>query len=197
MYYVARSNGSKRFMKHHVYFEPHSSSTDNERGISSGDLDPPLSEKGEKQAEELGTRYRSAKFFVVYCSDLHRSFQTAEIAFSSRKIPIIHDRRLREWNYGQCNGYPSVDVEQLKISYIHRPFPDGESLEEAYKRVCGFLRTITDQNIVIIGHRATYYTLEHLSKNTPLEELVQTPWRWQPGWHYCVSLPDTASRTTA
>lgn len=184
----------KRNMALHIYFESHSSSTDNEQGISSGNLDPPLSEKGKRQAEELGARYRTRQISLIYCSDLQRSIQTSKIAFKSRKVPIIQDQRLREWDYGQHNGYPSVDVERSKISYIHRPFPGGESLEDAFKRICEFLHTITEQNVIIIGHRATYYTLEYLSKNISFEDLVLAPWQWQPGWHYCISLPDMTPR---
>jgi broad specificity phosphatase PhoE len=110
-------------LKNFIIFESHSTSTDNEKGIASGHLDPPLSEKGRKQAQDLGHRYQRRIIPVVYCSDLQRSIQTAEIAFASKKTPIIQDPRLREWDYGDFNGYPATELEQMKFSHIQQPFP--------------------------------------------------------------------------
>jgi broad specificity phosphatase PhoE len=175
-------------MERDIDFESHSTSTDNEQGIASGYLDPPLSEKGRKQAEELGVRYQKIKIFAVYCSDLQRSFQTAEIAFAAKQIPIIQDPRLREWDYGEYNGFPSTEIEHMKLSHLRYPFPGGESFLGAYTRICDFLQTIREPRVVIVGHRATYYTLEHLTSNISFEDLLQAPWRWQPGWRYHVSV---------
>jgi broad specificity phosphatase PhoE len=175
-------------MKHYIAFESHSTSIDNECGIASGSLDPVLSEKGKKQAQELGHRYRRCEIQVVYCSDLQRSIQTSEIAFGSKKIPIIQDPRLREWDYGEYNGYSQESLEQMKVSHIQNPFPGGESLLDAHRRICDFLQTISDQRVVLVGHRATYYTLEHLSANISFEKLVRTPWHWQPGWKYPITI---------
>lgn len=172
----------------HIVFESHSTSIDNEKGIASGYLDSPLSEKGRKQAQDLGLRYQENQFPLVYCSDLQRSVQTAEIAFASKKIPIIQDPRLREWDYGEYNGCPTTELEQMKLSHIRHPFSGGESLLDAYHRICDFLRTITEPRLLIIGHRATYLTLEHLFSNNSFEDLVQAPWCWQPGWEYHILL---------
>lgn len=186
-------------MKLSITFESHSTSIDNEKGIASGCLDPPLSEKGRKQAQDLGQRYEGVNIPLVYCSDLQRSFQTAEIAFASKNIPLIQDPRLREWDYGVYNGYPSLELEQMKLSHIRAPFPGGESLLEACERICDFLQTITEQGAVLIGHRVTFYTLEYLTTNIPLEDLVCVPWHWQPGWQYHISMPCLLNfdRTTA
>ena len=40
------------------------------------------------------------------------------------------------------------------------------------------------QLMVVIGHRATYYALEHLLGRAALAEVVAAPWHWQPGWTY-------------
>ena len=40
------------------------------------------------------------------------------------------------------------------------------------------------QRIMIIGHRATQYGLEHWITGTPLADVVTAPWSWQPGWTY-------------
>jgi alpha-ribazole phosphatase/probable phosphoglycerate mutase len=38
--------------------------------------------------------------------------------------------------------------------------------------------------VLIIGHRATFYALEHLLNGVPLPEAVASPWAWQPGWTF-------------
>ena len=36
--------------------------------------------------------------------------------------------------------------------------------------------------IVVIGHRATHYGVEHLLRGVPLRDAVVAPWSRQPGW---------------
>lgn len=171
-------------MKNDLFFESHATSLDNEQAIASGQLDSPLSEKGRKQAIELGRRYENQAISVVYCSDLQRSFETASIAFQTKGIRIIKDRRLREWNYGKFNGFPVAEIERMKGLHINEPFFGGESLLEAVSRVSGLIKELPAGKILIVGHRITYYTLEHLFNNTPFEELLKSKWHWQAGWVY-------------
>lgn len=170
-----------------LIFESHSTSEDNERGIASGHLNSALSAKGILQAQTLGDRYQGMPIDMIYCSDLDRSRETARIAFGSRGIPIVEDRRLREWDYGQFNGASASEVERLKIRHILDPFPGGESLSEAIGRIADVIDEISvtsPETVLIIGHRAVFYTLEHRFKKLPLEVLVVKPWNWQPSWKY-------------
>ena len=85
-----------------LVYETHSTSVDNENGIATGWLDGRLSELGRRQAEELGARRRDVA--AVYASDLGRAVETAAIAFRGAGIPVHHDARLRECDYGELNG---------------------------------------------------------------------------------------------
>ena len=89
-----------------IVFETHSTSEDNERGIATGWLPGRLSRLGREQARQLGERRRDDGIVVVFTSDLSRAVETAEIAFSDSDIPVLHDWRLRECDYGQYNGTP-------------------------------------------------------------------------------------------
>ncbi len=82
-----------------IVFETHATSVDNESQIASGQLDVPLSELGKQQARHLGERHRKRIFDAIFCSDLERSYWTAELAFED-KFRIIQDKRLREVDYG-------------------------------------------------------------------------------------------------
>ena len=171
-----------------IIFESHGTTFDNENHLSSCWFDVELSGLGKKQSVELGERYKNENFDAIFCSDMQRSYKTAEIAFVGRNFTIIRDARLRECNYGDLTRHPSEEVEPAKMEHITEPFPNGESYEQAAERMRNFLvdllKNYDGKKIMIIGHRATQYGLEHWIKKVPLKEVVTAPWEWQPGWTY-------------
>lgn len=172
-----------------ILFEAHGTSFDNENHLASGHNDVALSPLGEKQAQELGQRRKLEHFDVIFCSDLQRSYRTAEIALGN-KFPIMKDKRLRECDYGDLTQHPSDEVDLLKIKHITKPFPNGESYEDCLKRMKEFLDELKQKYdghhkmFLIIGHRATQYGLEYWINGKSLEELVTMPFKWQAGWTY-------------
>lgn len=173
-----------------IIFETHATTVDNEAGRGSGHNDSPLSALGEKQAREMGKRYKHEEFAAIFCSDLARSYRTAEIAFEGRDVSIIKDARLRECDYGDLTGSPSELIEKERPGRIHTPFPGGESYEQSAERMKRFLGGLlagyNSKQVLVIGHRATQYGLMHWIDGMSLEEAVSAPWEWQPGWVYCL-----------
>ena len=104
------------------------------------------------------------------------------------QYPVIVDKRLRELNYGDFNGQSSEMVDGMKIICIHKPFPNGESYDEAIERVEEFYEELKEKHltktILIVGHRATQYGLETLVGGKTIEECLSTPFKWQPYWEY-------------
>lgn len=172
-----------------IIFEPHGTTLDNETHRASGHNDVALSSLGEQQSREMGERYRDDAFDAIFCSDLQRAYRSAEIGFGT-KYPIIKDARLRECDYGEYTCKPSKEVEQEKPQRIKVPFPGGESYEQTTARMKDFLgdlrKNYEGKRVMIIGHRATQYGLEHLINGIPLEDIIPAPWKWQPGWTYVV-----------
>lgn len=171
-----------------LVFETHAASLDNEAGLASGQLDVPLSELGQRQAVQLGARYRTEDFDAIFCSDLQRAYRTAEIAFDDRGLPIIKDVRLREIDFGAMTRRASHDIESTRTSYIEEAYPDGESYRQVTQRVSKWLddlrQTYGGARVMLIAHRAEFYSLEHLITNRPLYDVISAPWKWQPGWIY-------------
>jgi broad specificity phosphatase PhoE len=171
-----------------VVFETHSTSVDNERGIATGWLEGELSETGRAQARQLGERRRDDGLAVVFTSDLRRAAETAEIAFSGSSIPVVSDRRLRECNYGELNGMARAVLEAERPRRVDEPHPGGESWRQAVERVAGFLdelaRTHDGQRVLVIGHVATRWALDHVVNGIPLEGLARAPFAWREGWEY-------------
>jgi 2,3-bisphosphoglycerate-dependent phosphoglycerate mutase len=176
-----------------IVFETHSTTTDNERWIASGWLDGQLSTLGRRQAKELGDRRADDEdLAAVFCSDLARATETARIAFAPRGLPIFHDWRLRECNYGMLNGTAVARLEVERTKHVLDPWSGGESYLDVVARVRSFLHDLpgryADERIVVIGHSATKWALDHVLEGTPLEELVEDSFRWQPGWLYTLAI---------
>ena len=171
-----------------VLFESHATSLDNEAALASGHFDVALSAAGEQQARELGERYRGREIDAVFWSDLQRSYRTADLAFDGRGVTIERDPRLRECDCGALTRRPRREVLSDPAACLDKPFPGGESYRQATGRVKSFLleaaARFDGQVILIIGHRATYFALEHWLKQRPLQEVLAAPWQWQPGWTY-------------
>lgn len=169
-----------------IYFAPHSTSYDNEAKLASGWKDVGLSPLGIKQSKELGERFKDIKLDLICCSDLNRAVDTVKIAFGDT-IPVIIDKRLRELNYGDFNGKSKDIVGSMKRDAIKKPFPNGESYEQAMIRTHKFYNELkekySDKTILVVGHRATHYGIETLIGKT-LEECLAPEFKWQPYWEY-------------
>lgn len=170
----------------------HGTTTDNEKGISSGWKDVELSELGVQQATKLKEMTSDREFDAVFCSDLHRAHTTAEIAWDGI-YPIIPDARLRECNYGTLNGAPSSIVEPMQEEEcITKPFPDGESYEDVKKRVedlLEFLKKNYDgKHVAFVAHKAPQLALDVLLNGKTWKQALAEDWRktktWKPGWEY-------------
>ena len=171
-----------------IVCETHSTTEDNENGIATGWLPGRLSELGRKQAADLGKRRRADGITAVFSSDLARSVETARIAFAGSAIPVLLDWRLRECDYGCLNGSGAAELHAHRAEYVDTPYPGGESWRQAVARVASFVADLplrwSGQRVLVIGHVATRWGLEHLLLDTPLEDLVIRDFGWQPGWEY-------------
>ena len=82
-----------------------------------------LSATGEEQARLLGVRRRNDDVAAVFCSDLTRAVQTAQIAFGDRDLSIVQDARLRECDYGTLTRRSSVEIEERRAGYVASSIP--------------------------------------------------------------------------
>lgn len=173
-----------------LIYHTHSTTTDNEAGISTGWLPGTLSPLGREQAAALGRQRRDDGIAAVYTSDLARSMETASIAFEGSDIPIRTDSRLRECNYGKYNGSPAAQLPRAE--HVDVPFPEGESYQDVVERTRSFLidavREWNGSRIVVIAHHANKVALEVILSGASLADSVASKHRWQAGWEY--SVPD-------
>ena len=169
----------------------HGTTTDNEKNISSGWKNVSLSKLGIEQSKKLPNKMHNKKFDIIFCSDLKRAVDSAEISFKG-KFPIKKDKRLRECNYGDFNGKTSELVEPMQEKWITKRFPNGESYEDVKSRIKEFLVFLKEKyegkHVGIVAHKAPQLVLEVLTKGKTWKEAFAEDWRktgsWKPGWEY-------------
>jgi 2,3-bisphosphoglycerate-dependent phosphoglycerate mutase len=171
-----------------IVFETHAPSEDNERGRASGWSHSRLSDRGRVLARELGERRRDDDIAVVFSSDLRRAVETTTIAFPSDDPPVLLDWRLRECDYGQLNGAAAADHVRDRPRHVDEPYPGGESWRQAAARVARWLDDLsprwTGARVLVVGHVATRWALDHRLRGVPLEAVVAEDFAWQEGWEY-------------
>ena len=170
-----------------LVYETHSTTVDNEAGVCTGWAPGELSAAGIRNAEELGARRRHDVDLVV-SSDLHRAVQTVEVAFAGTQVPRRTDRRLREVDFGELTGAPVDVVHAQRGAHVERPFPGGQSYRQVVDGVRELLgelaRDHDGERVLLVGHAATRYALDHLLTGRPLARAAAAPFAWREGWEY-------------
>ena len=110
-------------------------------------------------------------------------------------MPFLLDRRLREVDYGELNGAAVAAVAAERPCRVDVPFPGGESYRDVVRRVRSLLAELAAERagrrVLLVGHTATRWALDHLLDRRPLEEVVAEPFAWREGWEYALGDPAT------
>ncbi len=179
----------------HITYFVHGTTTDNETKKSTGWNPGELSDLGKQQSIDLKELIKGKKFDAVFCSDLKRAVDSAELTFGG-EVPIIQDARLRECNYGDWNGAGEEIVKKDVLKRIDEPFPNGECYKDVGKRIKDFLNYLLEnydgKRVAIVAHEAPQFALDVLVKGKTWAQAIQENWRelkpkqWQPGWGYYI-----------
>lgn len=172
----------------------HGTTTDNERKLATGWLPGELSAAGKEQAKKLGEQVADKHFDVVFCSDLQRAIDSAELGFGG-KYEIIQDKRLRECNYGDMNGKSAADFKDRMEDFVKQPFPNGESYTDVEKRLASFIEFLRTNygggHVAIVAHQGPQLALDVLLRGKSWQQAINEDWRkakaWQPGWDYIIN----------
>lgn len=150
-----------------VYLARHGQSEWNNRSLITGQLDPPLSPKGELQAQALGQCLRDVPLAALYATGLQRTVQTATPLAEARGLAIVPEPEFNEMHMGVLQGRlrderdPEAQSiwQQLQADLWHFRVPGGERFDEFAMRVEGALARVLarhgGQSIALVGHRAT------------------------------------------
>jgi broad specificity phosphatase PhoE len=117
-----------------IYLARHGETAWSLTGQHTGLTDLPLTERGERNARQLGERLRGLTFAKVYTSPLQRAARTCELAGFGAVAEV--DRDLVEWDYGQYEGRRTAEIraERPDWELFRDGCPGGESPAQAAAR---------------------------------------------------------------
>jgi broad specificity phosphatase PhoE len=125
-----------------VYLARHGETAWSLTGQHTGLTDLPLTERGERNARQLGERLRGLMFAKVYTSPLQRAARTCELAGFGAVAEV--DRDLVEWDYGQYEGRRTAEIraERPDWELFRDGCPGGESPAQAAARADRVVRRL-------------------------------------------------------
>ncbi|MDL2297689.1 histidine phosphatase family protein [Synergistaceae bacterium OttesenSCG-928-D05] len=136
-----------------------------------GHTDYPLSEIGVARARQLGNELRDVAFDRIYCSDLTRARQTAELILEGRDSKLNVTPSLREIFLGDWEGKSFDEVrttweelyEKRGASFDSVPPPGGESFLDLQRRSVPAFASILEEspsgNILVVAHAAFIWSV--------------------------------------
>jgi broad specificity phosphatase PhoE len=142
----------------------HGQSTWNSEHRIQGQLDPPLSDEGRRQAERVGLRIAGRRFAGFYSSDLKRAFETAQAIEAATGLQAEPMAGLREIFLGEWEGLRTDDLAQrfpeAWASWTDEPdwdlVPGGEGAALFETRVAAALDEILSRHaqgdVVVVTH---------------------------------------------
>lgn len=167
-----------------LYIVRHGETEYNVKKLLQGHSDSPLTENGQNQARLLRKKFKKIHFDAVYSSDLLRARRTAELVTLERKIAIKTSQALRERAFGQFEGKPWTETDQLLEQMLQKlegltdqerfrrsVHPDIETDEKLAGRQITYLREIAvahnDETVLVVSHGgAMRALLIHLGVST-------------------------------
>jgi len=159
-----------------------------------GHSDSPLSVTGISQSKAVAKRLKNVKFSELYCSDLGRAIQTAELISQQTGHKLIKDQRLRERNLGIFQGLVKDEIkikypEHWKSFHTAGPdyiIPDGESANQRFQRSINCFEEIAQNNfnksVVIISHGSVLDGLFRYVVGVPID-LPRKMKIWNAGYN--------------
>jgi 2,3-bisphosphoglycerate-dependent phosphoglycerate mutase len=142
----------------------HGQSTWNREHRIQGQLDPPLSEEGRRQARRVGKRLADNRFAGFYSSDLARAHQTAQLIGEETGLSPTTSAGLREIYLGEWEGLTTEELAQrfpeLWARWTEEPswdvVPGGEGAVPFETRVNAELDLILARhehgNVLVVTH---------------------------------------------
>ena len=124
--------------------------------------DPALTDHGKKQAKQLAQKLAGKGIESIYCSDLIRAVETANIINSCIKCDVNIDNAFREINMGEIH-LSSWDrfLERFAEWKLHKDdirYPGGECGQDVWKRCSVALNAIAKSkasSVAIVSHGGT------------------------------------------
>jgi probable phosphoglycerate mutase len=145
----------------------HGETTHSADGYFAGDIDPPLTERGQAQAEAVGRLAPKLKLSAIYVSPKLRAQQTSRPIVEASHLEPVVEEGLREIAYGAWEGRRETEIKAAEpdmfAAWTADPAlvapPGGESAFAIAARALPVIlrarREHPDGNVLFVSHKAT------------------------------------------
>nr|WP_307760480.1 histidine phosphatase family protein [uncultured Peptostreptococcus sp.] len=149
------------------YLVRHGQTVWNTLGQTQGHGNSPLTELGIQQAKDLAEALKEYPIDIIYCSDLGRAVETAEIIGKELNIEIHTTESLREMGFGVWEGMPLREIEKIypESFKMWRNEPEkvqiegGETLDMIKQRQDKLIEELNEKyknkHILLVSHSVT------------------------------------------
>lgn len=165
-----------------------------------GHADPPLNQRGRKQARALARNLAGVHLEAIYSSDLRRASQTAAIVADARGVDVRLDPELRENDFGDWTGLRRDEVERrfpeaaLRRKRGLKGWSGGESYEEMADRVVRAVSRIAaahrEEEVLVVTHNGPIRAIHAHALGVPYPEYRRTAKSIKKATVSAVSLED-------
>lgn len=149
----------------YLYCVRHGQSTFNAENRIQGQLDPPLSDLGRRQAEVMAEKLAQFPIEAIYASPLDRAHSTAKPLAKALGLEIQTDDRLKEINVGIYQGLLWAEVREQHPEFAEKwttqdpdfVIPQGESRRQLMQRGAEVLTMIQEaghKHVAVVSHGA-------------------------------------------
>jgi broad specificity phosphatase PhoE len=143
-----------------LVFVRHGETPPNRQGLLLGRADPPLTDRGRAQADDLARQLAERGATKVVTSPLRRALDTASPIAAACSVPVEVDERLIEIDYGEWECQPFAGLDADIVARWHRDPdlvpPGGESLVTVTARMAAFCEEMLDDEtagiVVAVSH---------------------------------------------
>src|SRR4051812_18898550 len=117
-----------------VYLARHGETAWSLSGQHTGLTDLPLTERGERNARQLGRRLEGISFSKVFTSPLQRAARTCALAGFGTTAEVLPE--LVEWDYGEYEGRRTDEIRTERPGWLlfRDGCPGGETPEQVGRR---------------------------------------------------------------
>ena len=149
-----------------------------------GQTDLPLSQEGRHQADKCRQQLANVAFSEIWCSNLKRTYETAELISRGRQSIFRSVPELREIDLGAWDGvamtvirerFPDLWRERGENIARFRP-PSGESFADLQQRVIPLIEQIvahSSGNILVVTHAGVIRVILCHILQAPLSHLFR------------------------
>jgi broad specificity phosphatase PhoE len=161
----------------HITFVRHGETSWNATGRWQGHAFVPLNDEGRRQAARLAQHLiaLAGEISAIYCSDLARALETAQIIAATLEKSVLVDERLREIDMGEWQGLTGDEIKAWDSERYHKILngsedlarPGGESWQQVNERSLAVVEEILavrqGQHVLVVSHGGTIRSLlKHL-----------------------------------